>query len=429
MRLKIIICLAVFVVCCEGAVSQSVTWEKLYSNGAIFRGIQTSDGGYVAVGTTRLQNQFKIIVIRTNSVGETLWNKTFGSLSNGFSANWIEESYDNGFVIAGNDGGGIAGDAYLLNIDSSGIYSWSRSFGGNELEEALKVLKTSDSGYIIGARSNQNLLVIKTDNSGNMQWQKMYTSNGFGDLVKVDNFGYLLMGISGGNKLFRLNNNGDTLWSKSAVGNSIGESLRRLTDGSLIIGGTTVPNECVVTKTDSIGNIQWEIQYPGVGREFLYDLEILPNNRGFLISGVTDSLGNDYFQAFIRVIDPVGNVKFKKYYTPSFYPTDYAEFRSGIPTSDGGFYLSGSIAPISTGIAYMVKTDSNGNFIPVGISISESILIDNFKLYQNYPNPFNSSTNIIFELNENAIVDLKIYDILGNEINNIIENKKINSGR
>ncbi|MBK8980928.1 MAG: T9SS type A sorting domain-containing protein [Ignavibacteria bacterium] len=411
--------------------SQNVSWEKLYMNGAIFRGIQTSDGGYAAVGTTRIQNQFKIFVVRTNSLGDTLWNKIFGSANNGFTANWIEESYDNGFVIAGYDGTGIQGDAYLLNIDSAGNYRWSRSYGGNGLDDALRVLKTIDGGYIIGARSDFNLFIIKTDSFGIQQWQKIFNSDGFIDLIQYNTSGYMVLGYSNGigNRLFRLDLNGDTSWTKALIGNSFGSSLRRISDGNLIIGGSTAQNECVVTKTDSLGIIEWEYQYEGIGREIIYNLEIIPGNKGYLISGSTDSSGNDNFNAMIRVLDPDGKEKFTKYYSPLFYPSDYAEFRSGVPTFDGGFYLSGSIAPISTGIAYMVKTDSLGNFQPVGITSEELIVPDNFILYQNYPNPFNSSTNISFHLNESSIVNLIIYNVLGNEINIILNNEKFNSGK
>jgi hypothetical protein len=39
-----------------------------------------------------------------------------------------------------------------------------------------------------------------------------------------------------------------------------------------------------------------------------------------------------------------------------------------------------------------------------------------FKLYQNYPNPFNPVTNIQFELNRNDVVELSIYNILGQKV-------------
>jgi len=43
-----------------------------------------------------------------------------------------------------------------------------------------------------------------------------------------------------------------------------------------------------------------------------------------------------------------------------------------------------------------------------------------FVLYQNYPNPFNPTTKINFSINEAAHVTLKIYDMLGREIYNLV---------
>jgi len=43
-------------------------------------------------------------------------------------------------------------------------------------------------------------------------------------------------------------------------------------------------------------------------------------------------------------------------------------------------------------------------------------LPEKFSLHQNYPNPFNPSTLIEYSIPEQSFVDLKVYDILGNEI-------------
>jgi hypothetical protein len=48
-----------------------------------------------------------------------------------------------------------------------------------------------------------------------------------------------------------------------------------------------------------------------------------------------------------------------------------------------------------------------------------------FFLAQNYPNPFNPSTNIEFGLGEAGFVTLKIYDVLGREIADIVNEYKI----
>ena len=45
--------------------------------------------------------------------------------------------------------------------------------------------------------------------------------------------------------------------------------------------------------------------------------------------------------------------------------------------------------------------------------------VDNFKIYQNYPNPFNPLTCIEFEIFSYEFIEIKIYDVQGNIINNL----------
>lgn len=49
-----------------------------------------------------------------------------------------------------------------------------------------------------------------------------------------------------------------------------------------------------------------------------------------------------------------------------------------------------------------------------------SVLPSEYKLYDNYPNPFNPSTNIKFDLAEQAFTKLIIYDQLGREVETLI---------
>ncbi|MFA3784085.1 S8 family serine peptidase, partial [Melioribacteraceae bacterium 4301-Me] len=48
----------------------------------------------------------------------------------------------------------------------------------------------------------------------------------------------------------------------------------------------------------------------------------------------------------------------------------------------------------------------------------------NFELIGNYPNPFNPTTNISFSIPEKSFVTLKIYDILGNEVAELVNDYK-----
>jgi len=56
----------------------------------------------------------------------------------------------------------------------------------------------------------------------------------------------------------------------------------------------------------------------------------------------------------------------------------------------------------------------------IGISQISSVIPERFTLDQNYPNPFNPSTTINFSLPNSGLVSLKVYDISGKEIANLV---------
>jgi len=113
-----------------------------------------------------------------------------------------------------------------------------------------------------------------------------------------------------------------------------------------------------------------------------------------------------------------------------------------------GTVLILSIAPGETvmpsGYYYTVRVDTNFNlpfkfnfdiksndyaFWKDTVSIVTSLEDDkylpvSYKLYQNYPNPFNPNTTIKYQIPELIFVNLKAYDVLGNEIETLVNEEK-----
>jgi len=60
----------------------------------------------------------------------------------------------------------------------------------------------------------------------------------------------------------------------------------------------------------------------------------------------------------------------------------------------------------------------------IGVKQISSEIPDKFLLYQNYPNPFNPSTIIKYQITESKFVSLKVFDVLGKEIANLVNEKQ-----
>jgi len=82
-------------------------------------------------------------------------------------------------------------------------------------------------------------------------------------------------------------------------------------------------------------------------------------------------------------------------------------------------------------VFYRLKqVDFDGSFTySKTIEVDVNTMPDDFVLSQNYPNPFNPSTTIKYSVpkiinNQSSIINLKVYDVLGNEVATLVNEEK-----
>lgn len=96
------------------------------------------------------------------------------------------------------------------------------------------------------------------------------------------------------------------------------------------------------------------------------------------------------------------------------------------PLRFDSFQLTYSPGNAATGAVYFDDIRI-ATFDPVSVETEDDIIPTSFKLEQNYPNPFNPSTTIRFSIPEASFVKLYISDLLGREIESIV-NDELSAG-
>ena len=106
---------------------------------------------------------------------------------------------------------------------------------------------------------------------------------------------------------------------------------------------------------------------------------------------------------------------------------NWASFSSGIFPVVGTIKVRGGFC-VNNGFIY---AGANGVWkrplVQVGINTITGEIPNRFSLTQNFPNPFNPSTKIKFDIPNSGITSLKVYDILGREVE-VLVNELLKTG-
>jgi len=165
--------------------SGDTLWTGTYgllSNNAGSSVQQTTDGGYVIAGTAYLsvngcvnEALSKAFLIKTDSSGGTLWERTYSEDGFNSSGSSVLQTTDGDYVMAGGIGNRFqVTEVYLIKTNSLGDTLWTKTYGGDDIENGYSVKQTSDEGFVIaGYREyiddfTKDVYLIKTDPDGNV---------------------------------------------------------------------------------------------------------------------------------------------------------------------------------------------------------------------------------------------------------------------
>ncbi len=322
------------VVVCPLASATSM-WSKTYGGAGNDTGqgqtVQTSDGGYAISGDTNSSGAggMDFWLIKTDASGNMQWNKTYGGALDE-SAKHMTQASDGGYAISGGTYSFGAGgqDAWLVKTDANGNMLWNKTYGGTGDDSGYGLVQTSDGGYAIVVITNSfgaggyDTWLIKTDASGNMQWNQTYggAQDDWGYyLIQSSDGGYAMEGYTrsfGGYKVYlvKADADGNMQWNKTyAISTlpNIGHYAIQTADGGYAIVGWTYisgqDQDFTLYKTDADGNLQWDMTYGGAEVENGYAV-LQDSDGGYVLTGNTNSFGAGGTDIWLVKTDELGVV-------------------------------------------------------------------------------------------------------------------------
>ncbi|HTF02648.1 MAG TPA: hypothetical protein VK826_01430, partial [Bacteroidia bacterium] len=275
--------------------------------------LQTTDGGFVLAC---LSSNSYCTIIRTDSVGDTLWTRQYLS-----SIGCIRQTSDGGFIMVGTAG--------LMKTDASGMVEWNYMHFVNLSVTMVSVRQTADGGYVVCGSTligtgNWDYYLLKTDSLGTHQWSKsyggLYDDRGM-DVIQTSDGGYIMTGYSNSFSWMNYNTDmyavrtdsaGNYIWGSMYAGSGYDYcyAVRQTVDGGFVLCGNTynAANDACLVKINGVGSIVWSKTYGGTGSDGGFCVQVVQQDQGFILCGITaapgqqgefylvktDSLGNSY---------------------------------------------------------------------------------------------------------------------------------------
>jgi hypothetical protein len=240
-------------------------WRKTFGGSEVDKGVGlavANDGAiFILASTTSFGgggNDFWLI--KTDPMGNLLWDKTFGG-NGDETARAIVHTSDDALILTGTiptTSGSLV--IWLVKLDTNGDIIWEKILGADEgiSSDVMALAVASDGSIVLGgsfwdSSDYQHGLLIKTDANGQLQWeQKTNTSP---DLMSVTSDGGIM--LTRGRVLSKFNTNGAFLGS-STLGNS-STSLRAMLPGKN--GGVVLTGSITKEHSETCCDDPWDCNY------------------------------------------------------------------------------------------------------------------------------------------------------------------------
>jgi len=359
-------------------------WNKTYGGPRTeyaFNVEQTDDDGYIICGNTNSygEGQEDIFIVKTDSYGNEIWNKTYGSQYQDYYG-FIQQTNDGGYAITGSIRTDRGIPVSLIKTDSEGDIIWDKKYFYGE---GYCLRQTSDNGYIISGsgaespNSYEKLTLIKTDIDGDLIWQKFFgedsdynyfsgitvyqTSADNGFITITAGYEYNYEEDNTDAYIIKTDSNGNKEWDLKLGGpfDDYGYSILESSDGSYIftgVVGSSGRNEDIwLVKLDNDGDIVWEKRYDYSNDDYGYSIDETVDN-GFIICGYIKKNG-EKSQLFLMKTDSEGNLEWDVDFGGE--GDDYGAYVK--QTNDQGFIVAGSTKSFSYyNDIWLIKVASEG---------------------------------------------------------------------
>lgn len=233
--------------------------------------------------------------------------------------------------------------------------TFQRNYGDAGVEIGYSVKQCNDNSYITtGYSAAKGLVLLKTNSVGDFQWEMSkyggIEMGGF-DVIQTKDGNFVVCGYKcitnwdGTAVLTKIDKTGNTIWDKEFKDEFWTKAIIETTDNCIIAAGLNM------YKTDSDGNLKWNIDFLNYPGESVYMIEV---DETAVLSFGTQSWNNRLFLAKVRTSS--GTFFWKKYLDGYIYKPGNNCLAK---TSDDGFIVTAQ--KLSEDVAILIKTDGEGN--------------------------------------------------------------------